>query len=156
MNLPVNPRTKKTVNYAIVELGTPEEASRAVSKLEGKVVKEREVNVQIARAERTRQRQRKPRTKKPAAEGDEEAAGADGVQENGAEADRKRNPRKKRANGTGDAVEDGSQETGEQGESNNRRPMRRRGPPENGLPSETTLFVANLPFDCSEEKVEKS
>lgn len=33
------------------------------------------------------------------------------------------------------------------------RAKRRRGPPENGVPSSTKVMVANLPYELSEEKV---
>ena len=33
------------------------------------------------------------------------------------------------------------------------RPLRQRGPPEDGIPSTTKVMVANLPYDLSEDKV---
>lgn len=33
------------------------------------------------------------------------------------------------------------------------RPKKKRGPPENGIPSLTKIMVANLPYELSEEKV---
>lgn len=33
------------------------------------------------------------------------------------------------------------------------RPVKQRGPPEDGIPSSTKVMVANLPYDLSEEKV---
>lgn len=33
------------------------------------------------------------------------------------------------------------------------RPRRRRGPPEDGVPSKTKVMVANLPYELSEDKV---
>lgn len=33
------------------------------------------------------------------------------------------------------------------------RPRRRRGPPEDGVPSKTKVMVANLPYELSEDRV---
>jgi hypothetical protein len=36
------------------------------------------------------------------------------------------------------------------------KPKKKRGPPENGVPSSTKIMVANLPYELSEEKVRAS
>lgn len=33
------------------------------------------------------------------------------------------------------------------------KPIKKRGPPENGIPSKTKIMVANIPYELSEDKV---
>ncbi|KAK3655711.1 hypothetical protein LTR56_003360 [Elasticomyces elasticus] len=49
VSVPVNPRTTRSLGYGFVDVSTSAEAERAVAELNGKVVLERKVSVQLAR-----------------------------------------------------------------------------------------------------------
>ncbi|KAL2401326.1 hypothetical protein ABEF93_005016 [Exophiala dermatitidis] len=165
-SIPVNPRTNRPVGYAFVDLKTAEEAEKAIQNLSGKDILERKVSVQLAR--------------KP-----EQNSGAEGAHEGGEAGERKRSSgrgRGGRGRGRGGRARGGARATdaaaaGElaenplpltdvtadanKGASNTDskprgpRPVKQRGPPEDGIPSTTKVMVANLPYDLSEEKLKE-
>lgn len=49
VSIPTNPRTNRPVGYAFVDLSTPTEAERAIAELNGQVILERKVSIQLAR-----------------------------------------------------------------------------------------------------------
>ena len=49
MSIPTNPRTQRPVGYAFVDLSTPTEAERAIAELNGLIILERKVSIQLAR-----------------------------------------------------------------------------------------------------------
>ena len=49
VSIPLNPRTTRPVGYAFVDVSTPSEAERALSELNGKMILDRKVSVQLAR-----------------------------------------------------------------------------------------------------------
>lgn len=151
--MPANPRNKRPMGYAFVDVGTPENAEQAVKDFQGKELRDKPINVQIARPEGERKvRKPKKRTKKP--------AGEDATAENGAtgeatangdtEGDKAKKPNKRRQNrrrkSSVGAVEDGAQ----QNITPAPRPKASRG---DGVPSTDTLFVANLPVEFNNDQV---
>src|SRR5271169_5441218 len=91
-----------------------------------------------------------PRTRETTA--DEHVDGsAEGTSETPAKPRRRRAQRKK----TGDEAV--SEEVDVSGD--DKKPLRRtarKGPPEDGTPSTTTIYVANIPFEYTDDKVPKS
>ena len=51
------------------------------------------------------------------------------------------------------AVTDSGKEDKKKNENKEPKQPKKRGPPENGVPSKTKVMVANLPYELSEEKV---
>jgi RNA recognition motif-containing protein len=49
VSIPTNPRTQRPVGYAFVDLSTPTEAERAIAELNGLIILERKVSIQLAR-----------------------------------------------------------------------------------------------------------
>jgi RNA recognition motif-containing protein len=49
VSIPTNPRTNRPVGYAFVDLSTPTEAERAIVELNGQVVLDRKLSIQLAR-----------------------------------------------------------------------------------------------------------
>jgi RNA recognition motif-containing protein len=49
VSIPTNPRTNRPVGYAFVDLSTPTEADRAIAELNGLIILERKVSIQLAR-----------------------------------------------------------------------------------------------------------
>lgn len=169
VSIPTNPRTGRAVGYAFVDLHTKEEAERAIAELSGKEVLERKVSVQAAR---------KPGAQSPGSAKEGEVSGGEAHEKKG----RKFNKRKSRARGTKNrgaqnnaseatasvnappaepiaigkevpAKQENSPPTEEQG--GYRGGRKKRGPPEDGVPSKTKVMVANLPYELSEDKLKE-
>ncbi|KAF8424777.1 RNP domain protein [Terfezia claveryi] len=178
VSIPTNPRTGRAVGYAFVDLHTKEEAEHAITELSGKEVLERKVSVQAARKPgaqssggakegeaaggdfherrgRGRYNKRKPRARGPKNRGAHNGApeavapvnvpgqvlplteATTAVQESPA---KQENPLSSALVTEGHGGYKG---------------RRRRGPPEDGVPSKTKVMVANLPYELSEEKLKE-
>jgi len=138
-------RGTRSLGYGFVAFSSQEECQAAVEKLHKKSLGEREINIEVAKPkaeleaakkERAAQRRRKPfkKNRKPSGaksvtkEGEAQENGADKAE--GDKAKSKRKPKKKKAYPK-------------------REPKPRREP--TGQPSQTTVFVANLPFSLTDE-----
>ena len=75
-------------------------------------------------------------------------ASAEGASETAAKP-RRRRIQKKRTDG---GVSEEAEATGGEG----KKRTSRKGPPEDGIPSTTTIYVANIPFTYTDDKVRKS
>lgn len=179
VSIPTNPRTGRAVGYAFVDLHTKEEAERAITELSGQEVLERKVSVQAARrpgaqtsggakdgeAAGVDVHEKKGRGKfgskrKPRARGVKNR----GVQNGAPEAEApvnvpgqvlplteaiavtKESPTKQE--NAPPAVPAAEGQGGYKG-------RKKRGPPEDGVPSKTKVMVANLPYELSEEKLKE-
>jgi RNA recognition motif-containing protein len=159
-SIPVNPRTNRPVGYAFVDLKSADEAEKAITNLSGKDILERKVSVQLAR---------KPEETTKKVEGD--ADKRQSTRGRGGRG-RARGGRARGARGAGDAAttdlaenplpltdvtnEANQATTGTDGKPRAPRPVKQRGPPEDGIPSTNKVMVANLPYDLTEEKVSDS
>lgn len=170
VSIPTNPRTNRPVGYAFVDLSTPTEAERAIADLNGQVILDRKVSIQLAR--------------KPEPQG--EGAGSGGEGAASGNENRRRGSGRGRGRGRGrggranrggrsenangiksepgaegsaptDAALDGADikndPNAESDKGKPRAPRKQRGPPEDGIPSKTKVMVANLPYDLREEKL---
>ncbi|KAF8543223.1 hypothetical protein BDD12DRAFT_726771 [Trichophaea hybrida] len=183
-SIPTNPRTGRAVGYAFVDLTTKEEADRAIAELSGKEVQERKVSVQLARKPgSTGNGVKKEVEEAPAQEGEQtqqskrgrggfrgraRGRGGRGGAKRGARSDNSSgddekaippssqvlplvestNVKTEATGSTGAGEDDGSAASGFKGK-------KKRGPPENGIPSSTKIMVANLPYELSEEKLKE-
>jgi len=167
VSIPTNPRTGRPVGYAFVDLSTPTEAERAIVELNGQVVLERKLSIQLAR---------KPEPAgEAAADGGEGGSGGEnrrrgstrgrgtrGRGRGGRTTRGGRTGRKEGTNGaksveetavTETAVVDATPAESTEADKGARAPRKQRGPPEDGIPSKTKIMVANLPYDLDEEKL---
>ncbi|RPB22761.1 hypothetical protein L211DRAFT_788293 [Terfezia boudieri ATCC MYA-4762] len=178
VSIPTNPRTGRAVGYAFVDLHTKEEAEHAITELSGKEVLERKVSVQAARKPgaqssggakegeaagghfherkgRGRFNRRKPRARRPknrrAQNGAPEAVAPVNVPGQvlpltEATIAVQESPAKQENPSSSALVTEGH---------GGYRGRKRRGPPEDGVPSKTKVMVANLPYELSEEKLKE-
>ncbi|PHH85499.1 hypothetical protein CDD83_331 [Cordyceps sp. RAO-2017] len=173
VSIPKNPRTDRPVGYAFVDLSTPSEAQLAIDELSGKEILGRKVSVQLARKPEL------PGDKVDVANGD--GSGGEASRRRpvsrgrgrGAHG-RARGGRLGRGGRIGDMGEDkrdgetietaatdaaaapGAAEGATETPKNQTRPLRERrerGPPADGIPSKNKVMVANLCYDCTEEKL---
>jgi len=172
-SIPTHPRTGRAVGYAFVDLTTKEEAERAIQELSGKEVLERKVSVQHAR---------KPGTAAPKKEGEEHAEGAESEGKKGPRPARGRGKGRGRGGKKGVAGEKSGDEGQDEKPINvpgQVLPLvdttnikteatekaadahkgafkpKKKGPPEDGVPSKTKIMVANLPYELGEDKLEE-
>lgn len=157
-SIPTHPRTGRAVGYAFVDLTTKEEADRAIAELSGKEVVERKVSVQLAR---------KPGSNGTKKEGEEGAT-------EGEQPKKKSSSRARKSRRANKAGQEGEAKTGNEqplaestnvkteqpdaasaGANNADKTKKKRGPPENGVPSATKIMVANLPYELSEDKLKE-
>jgi len=177
-SIPTHPRTGRAVGYAFVDLTTKEEADRAISELNGKEFLERTVSVQLARkpgantkepkkegeekeAGATEGGEEKPHTKKTrgSTRGRGRARGRGGLHksEDGkeitapAEGSGQAQPLVESTNTNAKA--EATEQDGQNHVSNVVKPKKKRGPPENGIPSSTKIMVANLPYELGEQEL---
>jgi len=160
VTIPINPRTSRPVGYAFVDLSTPSEAERAINELNGHVVLERKVSIQLARkpeqqAEGAAEGEDSKNERRSSQRGRGRGRGA--PRGRGGRATRA--PRKDKENGV--KTEEGADAatpvdaaaTEGQDDDKTRAPRKQRGPPEDGIPSKTKVMVANLPYDLDEKKL---
>lgn len=151
-------RGSRSLGYGFVELESEEEARKAVELLNKKVIDSREINVEVARP--------RDETQKPAQNGAASPSNKDG-------APRRRRPvgqrRRFRRRPEGTAEPTPNAAAGEEGANNNTGstkppgPRRQRAPrpPKTDAdraprtPSNTTLFVTNLPFSVDDAGLTK-
>ncbi|PFH55581.1 hypothetical protein XA68_17993 [Ophiocordyceps unilateralis] len=170
VSIPKNPRTDRPVGYAFVDLSTPTEAQRAIDELSGQEILGRKVSVQLARKPEL------PGEKADVSNGD--APGTDVSRRRpsgrGRGRGRGRGGRSVRGGRFGDMGDDkrddenaetattdlaaaptAAEGTHENSKANARPPRERRerGPPADGIPSKNKVMVANLSYDCTEEKL---
>jgi len=136
-------RGRRSLGYGFVELSSPEQANAATAKFNGHTLLERELKVEVAKepSERPPKPERAPRPDRPKREG----AGAGNGNGNG---EGPAKPRKRRPEGAG---------AGPAGEhAGADKPKREPRPPRVERPkvvSDTTLFVANLPFSVDDAQL---
>ncbi|KAI5795880.1 hypothetical protein FPQ18DRAFT_256703 [Pyronema domesticum] len=179
-SIPTNPRTGRAVGYAFVDLTTKEDADRAIAELSGKEVQERKVSVQLARKPGSTPSAKKEASTEeaPAAEGENQQGqnkrGRGGFRGRGrgraARGGAKGSGDDEKATPTNvpgqalplvestnvkaessDAAQADANTAGFKGQAQKKK----RGPPENGVPSSTKIMVANLPYELSEEKLKE-
>lgn len=178
VSIPTNPRTGRAVGYAFVDLHTKEEAERAITELSGKEILERKVSVQAARKPSAQtsgsakegevtsdSHEKKGRGKfvnkrKPRSRAVKHRGAQNGVPEASAPVNvpgqvlplietvtvAHESPAKQ------ENAPPAAPATESQG---GYRGKKRRGPPEDGVPSKTKVMVANLPYELSEEKLKE-
>lgn len=182
-SIPTNPRTTRPVGYAFVDVSTPTEAERAVNELNGKNILDRKVSVQLARKPDEPVAAATPAEGEANGEGRKRGstrgtgrargsrAGRRGGRGGRVGADGKEIPEEAAPTnvpGQVDPLTDttnkslkstkGTTATDESATTTAKaaktpRPVRQRGPPEDGVASKTKVMVANLPYDLMEEKV---
>lgn len=179
VSIPTNPRTGRAVGYAFVDLHTKDEAERAIADLSGKEVLERKVSVQAARkpgaqttggskegeaaggdAHEKKGRGKFGNKRKPRARGVKNRGAQNGAAEAAAPVNvpgqvlplieatttAKETPAKQENASPAAPAAEG------QGGYKGRK---KRGPPEDGVPSKTKVMVANLPYELNEEKLKE-
>lgn len=184
ISIPNNPRSGRAVGYAFVDLVDKEDAERAMKELSGKELVERNVSVQLARKPTTRSTEGseegaasgedKGKGERPAKRGrggfkgrGRGRGGRGGAKaRNGGQANGEELPTNvpgqvlpltETTNITADAtaVTDSGKEDKKKNENKEPKQPKKRGPPENGVPSKTKVMVANLPYELSEEKLKE-
>lgn len=184
-SIPNNPRTGRAVGYAFVDLKTKEEAERAIQELSGKELVERKVSVQIARkptpkAEKVEGEQTtegnenangngEAKRGRGGARGRGRGKGGRGGLKNKAENGQDEHPTNvpgqvlpltETTNITPETTAAPKAATEEKDKKKKEvepkeKVQKKRGPPENGVPSKTKVMVANLPYELSEEKLKE-
>jgi len=178
-SIPTNPRTNRAVGYAFVDLTTKEEADLAIAELSGKEVLERKVSVQLARkpgssgngakkevtaqeGEQPQQQSKKGRSgHKTRGKGRGGRGGRRGGEQHNAEEEKliatnlpgQVLPLVESTNVKNETVEPNAQN--DPAGAGGFKAKKKRGPPENGIPSTTKIMVANLPYELSEEKLKE-
>jgi len=167
VTIPINPRTSRPVGYAFVDLSTPSEAERAINELNGQVVLERKVSIQLARkpeqqsesavvTEGADSEPKRRTSQRGRGRGRGAARGRGG---RATRAPRKENGEKEGAEAVATPAVDAPVDapvaatTTVEGEDKERAPRKQRGPPEDGIASKTKVMVANLPYDLDENKL---
>ncbi|KAF8418932.1 hypothetical protein EV426DRAFT_298523 [Tirmania nivea] len=181
VSIPTNPRTNRAVGYAFVDLHTKEEAEHAIIELSGKEVLERKVSVQAARKPGAQtsggakegevtggfSHEKKGRGRF----GNKRKSRARGVKNRGAQNGAPDTSTPASVNVPGQVLPlteatTTAQESPAKQESappsapttegqGGYKGRKRRGPPEDGVPSKTKVMVANLPYELSEEKLKE-
>jgi len=149
-------RGRRSLGYGFIEFGSPADANAAVSKFNGSQLLERAIKVEVAKEpqERAPREPRAPRPPKPAGNG-EQKQGKPQAGGNGDGDDAKpRRPRRRAPKKAGGAAAAGAA-SGAPGSPGTAAPARQRQPrpPRPERPkviSDTTLFVANLPFSVDD------
>jgi len=135
-------RGRRSLGYGFVELASADAAIAAVNKFNNSTLLEREIKVEVAKelSERPPRPAQSPKPRAP------RAANADGSNGNGDGEGAKRAPRRRGPKPAGD------QPAGEAGAAKPRAEKKERAPrPERPkVQSDTTLFVANLPFSIDD------
>lgn len=185
VSIPNNPRSGRAVGYAFVDLVDKEDAERAMKELSGKELVERNVSVQLARKPNTRSTEGseegaasgedKGKGERPARRGRHGYRGrgrgrgnrgglkarnvsqANGNEEHPTNVPGQVLALTETTNITADAtaVTDSGKEDKKKNENKEPKQPKKRGPPENGVPSKTKVMVANLPYELSEEKLKE-
>jgi len=137
-------RGRRSLGYGFVELSSPDQANAAVAKFNGHTLLERQLKVEVAKepSERPPRPDRPPR--EPRQPKDGQAAGNGNGEKTAKPATRRRQRRTDSKDG------EGSSPSGERASAD--KPKRER-PPRVERPkivSDTTLFVANLPFSVDD------
>ncbi|KAK9464625.1 hypothetical protein V1512DRAFT_267757 [Lipomyces arxii] len=161
VNMPAHHRIPgRNSGYAFVDFATAEEAAKAVEELEGKQVGDRAVFLQLARPQSSRVagsrgngRGRRGRARGGKASGSRRRANRSAVDADGTE-------EKPSADTTQEsATEEAAVATNENAPPANnakRGPRRRqRTSLKDGVPSPTTVFVANLSYSCTDDKLKE-
>lgn len=159
-------RGRRSLGYGFVEFATEAEAEKAVAAMNKKEISGRPINVEVARPrddtkEEVREK-RAPKPRQPRAPKAEGAAPAEGASP-AAERPRRgrRAPATEGAAATSPAATEGAARGGRRapaagavaGAAAARRPAAPRRPAEVRPTSETTLFVANVPFSTDDEQL---
>ncbi|KAF8467414.1 hypothetical protein BDZ91DRAFT_680580 [Kalaharituber pfeilii] len=180
VSIPTNPRTGRAVGYAFVDLHTKEEADRATTELSGKEVLGRKVSVQAARKpgvqtgkegevtgetrEKRYRRYFKRFRRGRAGYKNRGSRGENGATEAGAPTNvpgqvlplTEASASTAAANKEVPVKEDNAAPTAPAAEGQGGfKGRKKRGPPEDGVPSKTKVMVANLPYELSEEKLKE-
>jgi len=138
-------RGRRSLGYGFVELSSPDQANAAVAKFNGHTLLERPLKVEVAKepTERPPRAERPPREPRQPREG--QAAGNGNGEKSGAKPATRR--RQRRTPGT---EGEGASPSGERASGD--KPRRERPPREERpkIVSDTTLFVANLPFSVDD------
>jgi len=143
-------RGRRSLGYGFVEFASADQAVAAVAGLNNSQLLERQIKVEIAKeaSERPPREPREPR--EPRAPQPSGGEGGDAPAER-----RRRAPRRRRSAKEGE--EGGANSNGDASPSQPRAPRAPR-PPRPDRPkvdSETTVFVANLPFSVEDESLQK-
>lgn len=185
ISIPNNPRSGRAVGYAFVDLVDKEDAERAMKELTGKELVERSVSVQLARKPTAKTAEDSNEGAASADEkgkGDRPKRGrggfrgrgrgrggrggfkarnagqANGHEENPTNVPGQVLPLTETTNITAEvtaAVAESGKEEKKKNENKEPKQPKKRGPPENGVPSKTKVMVANLPYELSEEKLKE-
>lgn len=185
ISIPNNPRSGRAVGYAFVDLVDKEDAERAMKELSGKELVERNVSVQLARKPTTRSAEGseegaasgedKGKGERPARRGrsgyrgrgrGRGGRGGPKARNNGQANESEEQPTNvpgqvlpltETTNISADATAatDSGKEEKKKNENKEPKQPKKRGPPENGVPSKTKVMVANLPYELSEEKLKE-
>ncbi|ODQ68932.1 hypothetical protein LIPSTDRAFT_45061, partial [Lipomyces starkeyi NRRL Y-11557] len=139
----------RNTGFAFVDFKSPEDAAKVIEELNGKTISDRTVFIQLAKPPSERRESRRGAHGGTAAEEtpkDVVALAVEGeaaVKSTEMPADltpRSNDENAPPANSTGKRPQ-------------RRRPAHKRGPPKEGIPSTTTVFVANLSYSCTTEKL---
>jgi len=139
-------RGRRSLGYGFVELSSPDQANAAVGKFNGHTLLERQLKVEVAKepSERPPRAERPPREpREPRQPKDGQAAGNGNGEKTAKPATRRR--QRRTPSKDGEASPAGERASGD-------KPRRERPPREERpkIASETTLFVANLPFSVDD------
>lgn len=171
VSIPTKPHTNRAVGYAFVDLTSKDDAERAIAELSGHDLLERKVSVQAAR---------KPGTQTTGPKDNENPTQQGEGKKPRAKSGNKRRTRNRGAkkNREVDEAAEGTP-TNVPGEvlpltepvavkaapaadasvskkdKEEKAPRKKRGPPEDGVPSKTKVMVANLPYELTEDKLKE-
>lgn len=171
VSIPTKPHTNRAVGYAFVDLKSKDDAERAIAELSGHELLERKVSVQAAR---------KPGTQttgtKDGENNDKQGEGRKPRSKTGNKR-RTRNRGSKKNRDTDEVAEETptnfpgqvlpltepvavkaapvADATSGKKDKEEKAPRKKRGPPEDGVPSKTKVMVANLPYELTEDKLKE-
>lgn len=173
VSIPTKPHTNRAVGYAFVDLTSRDEAERAITELSGHELLERKVSVQAARKpgaqasgsgdgeNQNQQGEKKPRGKN----GSKRRNRNRGSSKKGGNHDSEETTETAPTNVPGQVLPltepvalksaPGADAGAAKKEKEERAPRRKRGPPEDGVPSNTKVMVANLPYELTEDKLKE-
>ncbi|KAK9244304.1 hypothetical protein V1506DRAFT_507638 [Lipomyces tetrasporus] len=169
----------RNTGYAFVDFKSPEDAAKVIDELNGKSMADRAVFIQLAKPPSERResrriargglrrgrggrvggtRRRSPKSNEPATEGHGEVdTTAEEAPKEGAPAVENKvavESPEQAANSTPASNDENAPPANSTGKRpQRRRPAHKRGPPKEGIPSTTTVFVANLSYSCTTEKL---
>ncbi|KAK9367953.1 hypothetical protein V1509DRAFT_624902 [Lipomyces kononenkoae] len=171
----------RNTGYAFVDFKSPEDAAKVIEQLNGKTITDRTVFIQLAKPPSERRetrrtgrggfrrgrggrasgpRRRSPKSNEPTTEdqGEGENAPEETTKESvpAVVAEPVAESAEKAAVGTPGSNDENAPPANSAGKRpQRRRPAQKRGPPKEGVPSTTTVFVANLSYSCTTEKLKE-